>query len=36
MTVTRSRNSTFELHTCDRSMISRHTTFLLDGAFMEN
>jgi hypothetical protein len=36
MTVTRSRNLTFELLTCGRSMISRHTAFLLGGVFMEN
>jgi hypothetical protein len=33
MTVTRSRNSTFELCTCGQSMISWPTTFLLVGAF---
>jgi hypothetical protein len=36
MTVTRSRNLTFELCTSSRSMISRHTTFLQGGAFTEN
>jgi hypothetical protein len=36
MTVTRSRNLTFEPLIYGRSMISRHTTFLLVGAFMEN
>jgi hypothetical protein len=36
MTVIRSRNLTFEPLTCGRSMISRHTVFLLVGAFMEN
>jgi hypothetical protein len=36
MTVTRSRNLSFEPLTCGRSMISRHTTFFLVGAFTEN
>jgi hypothetical protein len=36
VTVIRSINLTFELRTCGRSMISRHTTFLLGGAFTEN
>jgi hypothetical protein len=36
MTVTRSRNLTFEAHTCGQSMILRHTTFLPGGAFTEN
>jgi hypothetical protein len=36
MTVTRSRNLIFEPRTCGRSMISRHTIFLLGGAFTEN
>jgi hypothetical protein len=36
MTVTRSRNLTFEPLTCGRSMISRHTAFVLGGAFPEN
>jgi hypothetical protein len=36
MTITRSKNLTFESLTCGRSMISMHTTFLLVGAFMEN
>jgi hypothetical protein len=35
-TVTRRRNLTFEPHTCGRSMISRHMTFLLVEAFIEN
>jgi hypothetical protein len=36
MTVTRSRNLTYEPRACGWSMISRHTVFLLVGAFMEN
>jgi hypothetical protein len=36
MVVTRSRNVTFEMLTCGRSMILRHTEFLLVGAFTEN
>jgi hypothetical protein len=36
MTITRSRNLTFEPLICGRSMISRHTMFLLARAFMEN
>jgi hypothetical protein len=36
MTITRSRNLTFELLTCGRSMISRHMMFLLVRAFTEN
>jgi hypothetical protein len=36
MTITRSKNLTFEPCTCGRSMILRHTTFLLGGAFTEN
>jgi hypothetical protein len=36
MTVTRNRNLTFEPLTCGRSMISRHMTILLVGAFTEN
>jgi hypothetical protein len=36
MTVTTSKNLTFELRTYGRSMISRHRTFWLVGAFMEN
>jgi hypothetical protein len=36
MTVTRSKNLTFEPLTCGQSMISRHATVLLIGAFMEN
>jgi hypothetical protein len=36
MTVTRSKNLTFEPLTCGQSMISRHMAFLLIGAFTEN
>jgi hypothetical protein len=36
MTITRRRNLTFEPLICGQSMIIRHMTFLLVGAFMEN
>jgi hypothetical protein len=36
MTIIRSKNLTFEPRTCGQSMISRHMTFLLVGAFTEN
>jgi hypothetical protein len=36
MTIIRSRNLTFEPLTCGPSMISRHASFLLVGAFTEN
>jgi hypothetical protein len=35
MIVTRGKHLTFESCTCGRSMISRHTTFFLVGAYME-
>jgi hypothetical protein len=35
MTMTRSKNSTFELCICDRSMILRPRIFFQDGVTME-
>jgi hypothetical protein len=35
MTMTRSKNSTFELSICGRSMILRCTVFFQDGAAMD-
>jgi hypothetical protein len=36
MTITRSKNLTFEMLTCGWPMISRHMTFSLVGVFTEN
>jgi hypothetical protein len=35
MTMTRSKNSTFELHICGRFMILGRTIFFQDGVAME-
>jgi hypothetical protein len=35
MTMTRKKNSTFELRICDRSMILRRIVFFQDGVAMD-